>query len=737
MEATTVKFTKIYSDIGDTPPYYCGLGTIPGRAIIHDIYVDITEAFDADTTFEIGIEGGSDYLISSCDATVTGIVEDKKSAGFSNGHLFLSESLLTLRATFNKGGSTLTSGAIDVYVTYFPNEPPYYVLRDIEDFQGVDIETTIATLTPENVLYDIYVDIVEDFDAGTTLTIGTPDSPDCYIASSAIDSSGTDFHCVKGSAFTDHDLMESVDSNTDIIARLNQLGSKGILKIYIVGSDTLFQTYTVSTSTVGSGTVTLTPDTPGTTYYTSGYSLNIEATADANYEFTSWSGDLSGSANPTTITVDSVKSVTATFTQIAGTLTIDEGTGSVTVDGVDYTAPVTKDFDTAIAIVATAAEGEEFSSWSVVSGSATFDNASSASANVTITEDTEIKANFVSAEAELTVNIDPASSSTVTVDGSPYSAPVNIQIGEAIDIVCVPATGYEFVNWTQISGTVSFGDDSSASTTVTISEASTIQANCQLTSHDLDVTVSPSGAGTINLNPPDTDITTTGAETYDYGATVTITVTESNESYEFAGWSGDLSGSETTESIEITEATSITAIFTAIPATIVTKFYNGTTPDSATITNLRFNTADDNDQDDNNKMIAPTAGENYSYWKHVAPYATTKPASGINNVKFYTEGDIDWTGCTVKGAEVTNYDQATGVEGSSGDNAGNSHVDTPTMVDISSNYTSSSPLSLTGSIGNTTGKLITGYLLLQVTLTNNAERSTLDPKTLTWRYDET
>ena len=34
---------------------------------------------------------------------------------------------------------------------------------------------------------------------------------------------------------------------------------------------------------------------------------------NAGYEFVSWSGDLSGSANPATLTMDSIKSITAHF----------------------------------------------------------------------------------------------------------------------------------------------------------------------------------------------------------------------------------------------------------------------------------------------------------------------------------------------------------------------------------------------------------------------------------------
>ena len=69
--------------------------------------------------------------------------------------------------------------------------------------------------------------------------------------------------------------------------------------------------YDVLLNVVGSGTVALNP--PGGTYW-DGTSVELTATADPPYwEFSGWSGDLSGTVNPQTVTMDSNKNVTATF----------------------------------------------------------------------------------------------------------------------------------------------------------------------------------------------------------------------------------------------------------------------------------------------------------------------------------------------------------------------------------------------------------------------------------------
>ena len=68
--------------------------------------------------------------------------------------------------------------------------------------------------------------------------------------------------------------------------------------------------YTLTVNTVGSGSVTRTPDL---SCYLSGSVVGLDPQAAAGWTFTGWSGDLSGSSDPENITMDSNKTVTATF----------------------------------------------------------------------------------------------------------------------------------------------------------------------------------------------------------------------------------------------------------------------------------------------------------------------------------------------------------------------------------------------------------------------------------------
>jgi hypothetical protein len=86
-------------------------------------------------------------------------------------------------------------------------------------------------------------------------------------------------------------------------------------------------TYSLSISTSGSGSITR--DNDGPFYY--GDTVQLSAVPDSGWSFSHWSGDLSGSLNPHSITIDGNKTVVANFIQDAYTLTVNtEGSGSVT-----------------------------------------------------------------------------------------------------------------------------------------------------------------------------------------------------------------------------------------------------------------------------------------------------------------------------------------------------------------------------------------------------------------------
>lgn len=69
--------------------------------------------------------------------------------------------------------------------------------------------------------------------------------------------------------------------------------------------------YSLTTSVNLSGGGTVSPS--GTNWYNSGQNVSISSTANPGYSFSGWSGDLSGTFNPTSIVMDSPKNVKANF----------------------------------------------------------------------------------------------------------------------------------------------------------------------------------------------------------------------------------------------------------------------------------------------------------------------------------------------------------------------------------------------------------------------------------------
>jgi endoglucanase len=119
------------------------------------------------------------------------------------------------------------------------------------------------------------------------------------------------------------------------------------------------QTCALPISTSGTGSLSLNPAGGS---YASGTVVTVTATAGSGWQFSGWSGALSGSTNPTTITMNANKAITATFTQITGTqykLTVSiTGQGTVSPNGGTFTS------GTSVNLTATPATGYHFTSWS-------------------------------------------------------------------------------------------------------------------------------------------------------------------------------------------------------------------------------------------------------------------------------------------------------------------------------------------------------------------------------------
>ncbi len=96
---------------------------------------------------------------------------------------------------------------------------------------------------------------------------------------------------------------------------------------------------TTSASPVAGGSIAASPSSVDG-YYDSGTSIQLTGLPATGYLFSGWNGDLSGTANPQSISMTAVRNVTANFTSTASIMfnTMPAGL-DIIVDGTPYTAP--------------------------------------------------------------------------------------------------------------------------------------------------------------------------------------------------------------------------------------------------------------------------------------------------------------------------------------------------------------------------------------------------------------
>jgi uncharacterized repeat protein (TIGR02543 family) len=127
--------------------------------------------------------------------------------------------------------------------------------------------------------------------------------------------------------------------------------------ITVTNGTVILREFTLSVTLDGSGTVT---KNPNQATYPYGTVVQLTAAANAGWVFSSWTGNLSGSTNPTSITINGNKSVTAHFTQNQYTLTMTiDGSGSVTKNP----NQTTYTYGQIVTLTANPGTGSIFSSW--------------------------------------------------------------------------------------------------------------------------------------------------------------------------------------------------------------------------------------------------------------------------------------------------------------------------------------------------------------------------------------
>ncbi|MBN1603672.1 MAG: InlB B-repeat-containing protein [Chitinispirillaceae bacterium] len=277
--------------------------------------------------------------------------------------------------------------------------------------------------------------------------------------------------------------------------------------------------YTLSTSTEGNGSVS--PDS-GT--FISGTAVTLTATPSSGWAFSHWSGDVSGSTNPVTLTIDENKTIVAHFEEIP-TYNL-----SVSVDGNGTASPDTGNFlsGTEVEITATPQSGWIFSNWSGdVTGAAN-------PIIVTMSTNKTIVAHFVQITHSLTTD----------TNGSGTIAPAFGTFAEnsPCTLTATPAAGWQFSNWSgDLTGTAN-------PAILNMDADKYVVAHFTQIIHAL--TSSVEGNGSVSP----------ASGTYPEGTTVEVTAT-AETGWHFSHWTGDITGSENPVTVTMNAPVAVVAHF--------------------------------------------------------------------------------------------------------------------------------------------------------------------------------
>ncbi|MCB9250738.1 MAG: hypothetical protein H6613_20465 [Ignavibacteriales bacterium] len=314
------------------------------------------------------------------------------------------------------------------------------------------------------------------------------------------------------------------------------LNSTNITEVVNITSDitiaaNFVQTYTLSTTINPISGGSITGITNGGVY-TDGSTATITAVPATGYNFVNWSGASTSTNSTINISMNSDKSVTANFVKTYTLTTSINPASGGSITGITNGGVYT-DGSTAT-ITAVPATGYNFVNWSGAS------NSTNSTINISMNGDKSVTANFVKTYT-LTTSINPASGGSITgiTNGGVYTD------GSTATITAVPATGYNFVNWS--------GASNSTNVTINISMNGdkSVTANFVKT-YTLTTSINPASGGSI------TGITNGGV--YTDGSTATITAVPAT-GYNFVNWSGASNSTNATINISMNGDKSVTANF--------------------------------------------------------------------------------------------------------------------------------------------------------------------------------
>ena len=284
--------------------------------------------------------------------------------------------------------------------------------------------------------------------------------------------------------------------------------------------------------------------------YAAGTQVQLTASPAASYAFANWTGSATRTANPTPVTMDGDKMVTAHFDQPTCyglvTAAAPGGSAMVSANPAPNCGPDKYVENTEVTLTATSATDHVFANWS---GGAT---GTENPVQVTMDAAKSVTANFQRETCySLTTAASPPGGGSVSALPAPTCGGGDYVSGTVVQVTANPAQDHVFTSW---AGDVT-GPANPASITLDGDKSVTAQFE-GATCHSLVVDVSPAGAGQVLLAPP----ANCGGGEYAAGTTVTLTASP-DTGFTFDHWSGDVTGTTNPETLLVDGDKLLTAHF--------------------------------------------------------------------------------------------------------------------------------------------------------------------------------
>ena len=285
----------------------------------------------------------------------------------------------------------------------------------------------------------------------------------------------------------------------------------------------------------GSGDILVTPSVGSVL---EGTMVSFQANPKGDYAFTGWSGSLSGTENPKTITVTSDITVTANFTLREYPLTISiEGEGSVNERVISTKTEYGS--GTVVELIAKPSDHWLFDHWE---GDL---NGNTNPVQITVSSPKSVKAVFVKKMYDLTVNVEGEGAVSETIKETRSGS---YQEGTVVELTATPATGWSFDHW---EGDLTSTDNPAQ---VLVTSAKSVKAVFVKNKYSYSLKIVGPGAVDEYLIETKAD--------YEYGTDLQLMAYPDVAKHAlFQGWSGDVSGNNPELSLSLEKDMSIVATF--------------------------------------------------------------------------------------------------------------------------------------------------------------------------------